>query len=173
MINEGRSFAALRTTPGFTLLESLMAMAVLSIAIVVIFYAFTASMRVFTSELSDADASMEIHRAIERMTKELRGSLEIISADGTSITFWNEDLNNNGTREADETVQYSWTGTSEGYINRTVQTSTQEIATGIKSFSLTYNDPTPSNIRVVNIYITAQKGSTVSTLESGVKLRNL
>ena len=158
---------------GFTLLELMMAMAMLSIAIAVIFYAFSASMRVFTSELSDADASLEMHRAIERMTNELRGSLEIISANGTGITFWYDDLNNDGTREANETVQYSWTGTSEGYINRTVQTSTQEIANGIKSFSLTYNDPSPSNIRVVNIYITVQKDSTVSTLESGVKLRNL
>jgi len=173
LINKGRSFAALRTTPGFTLLELMIAMGVLTFAMALIIYAFTQSMRIFTAELYEGDTAVEIHRSLDRMTKELRSSLEIVSADGISITFWSEDLNNNGTREANETVTYSWTGTSEGYLKRIVQTASIEVASGVKSFSLTYNNPTPSNIRLINIYITVQKGSNLSTLESSVKSRNL
>lgn len=153
----------MKISKGFTLLESLISIAVLSFAIIVIFYAYTASMRLFTGELSEFDASFQAHKAMELMTNELRGALEIISANGTSITFRNEN----------ETITFTWTGTDEGYLNRTVQTSTQEIATGIKSFSFTYNDPTPANIKLINIYITDQKDSTLVTLESGVKCRNL
>ncbi len=140
---------------------------------VVIFYAFTASMRIFTSEMSEADTSLETHRAMERMTKELRGALQIVSAEASSITFWYNDLNGDGTMEANETVTYSWTGASPGYINRTVQTSTQEVSSGIMNFSLTYNDPDPSNINFITIFMAAQNGSTMSTLESSVDCRNL
>jgi type II secretory pathway pseudopilin PulG len=155
------------------LLESILVLSLLSIAMAVIFYAFSASMRIFTSEMWEADASLEVHRAMERMTKELRGALEVVSASGTSVTFWYSDLNGDGTREANETVTFSWTGTSEGYINRTVLTATQEISTGIKKFSFTYNDPSPPNIKFITIFLSAQKGSTVSTLESSVDCRNL
>ena len=150
-----------------------MVLAILSIAMAVIFYAFTASMHIFTSEMSEADASLEAHRAMERMTKELRGALQIVAASGTSVTFWYSDLNGDGTREANETVTYSWTGASQGYINRTVQTSTQEISIGIQNFLLTYNDPSPPNINLIKIFMSAQNGSTVSTLESSVDCRNL
>jgi hypothetical protein len=151
----------------------MMVLAVLSIAMGVVFYAFTASMRIFTSEISEADASLQAHKAIERMSSELQGALQIVSASATSITFWYSDTNGDGTREANETVTYTWTGTAEGYINRTVQASTLEIATGVKRLNLTYNDPSPPNINIIDILITVQKGTVLSTLESGVDIRNL
>ena len=163
----------MKLSKGFTLLELIIAMGVLTFALALIIYAFTASMHIFTAELYEGDTAIEIQRSIDRMTKELRNSLEIVSANGISITFWSEDLNSNGTREANETVTYSWTGTSEGYLKRIVQTASIEVASGVKSFSLTYNNPAPSNIRLINIYMTVQKGSNLSTLESSVKSRNL
>jgi prepilin-type N-terminal cleavage/methylation domain-containing protein len=163
----------LRRSKGFTLVESILVLAMLSIVMVIIFYAFSASMSIFSGEISEADASLEAHRAMERMTKDLRGALQIIDANDTSITFWNSDLNGDGTVEANELVTYSWTGTSEGFINRTVQTSTREISTGIKSFSLTYNDASVEAIRVVTIKMTAKIGTNISTLESSVNGRNL
>jgi prepilin-type N-terminal cleavage/methylation domain-containing protein len=163
----------MKPSKGFTLIELIIAMGVLTFAMALIIYAFTQSMRIFTAELYEGDTAVEIQRSIDRMTKELRNSLEIVSADGSSITFWSEDLNSNGTREANETVTYSWTGTSEGYLKRIVQTASIEVASGVKSFSLTYNNPAPSNIRLINIYMTVQKGSNLSTLESSVKSRNL
>jgi hypothetical protein len=145
----------------------------LSFLMVVIFYAFTASMHIFTTEISRTDTSIEAHRAMERMTVELRESLQIISAESTSVSFWNNDLNGDGTVEANEIVTYSWTGAPQGFINRTIQTATQEISTGITNFSLTYNDPDPSNVNFITILIVAQNGSVVSTLESSVDCRNL
>jgi prepilin-type N-terminal cleavage/methylation domain-containing protein len=163
----------MKLSKGFTLLELIIAMGVLTFAMALIIYAFTQSMRIFTAELYEGDTAAEIQRSLDRMTKELRNALEIVSTSETSVTFWYQDLNNNGTREANETVTYSWTGTSEGYLKRIVQTASIEVATGVKSFSLTYNNPTPANIRLINIYITVQKGSNLSTLESSVKSRNL
>ncbi len=164
---------ALRKSKGFTLLESIMVMAVLTIAMGVIIYAFIASMRIYTAELSEADASIQAHRAMERMTKEMRSALEIVTATGTSVAFWYSDANGNGTREASETVKYTWTGSTTGLINRTVQTSTLEVATGVANINLTYNDPDPPDIRIINILIRVKKGTMVSTLESSVDLRNL
>jgi len=154
-------------------LELIIAMGVLTFAMALIIYAFTQSMRIFTAELYEGDTAIEIQRSIDRMTNELRNALEIVSTGETSVTFWYQDLNGNATRDANETVRYSWTGTTEGLLNRTVQTATLEVASGIKSFSLTYNNPAPSNIRLINIYMTVKKGSNLSTLESSVKSRNL
>ena len=173
LINKGRSFAALRTTPGFTLLELMIAMGVLTFAMALIIYAFTQSMRIFTAELYEGDSAVEIQRSIDRMTTELRNALQIVSTSESSVTFWYQDLNGNSTRDANETVRYSWTGTTEGLLNRTVQTSTLEVASGVKSFSLTFDNPNPANINLINIRITVQKGSNLSTLESSVKSRNL
>ena len=148
----------------------MLAIIVLSIAIVVVFYAFTASMRVFTEELAHSDASFETHKAVDRMTKELRRSLEIVTANPTDISFWHEDTNNNGSREADETVEYIWVGSQEALI-RTTYGKSIIISNSVTRLSLTYDNP--SNVRVINISITAQKGESISTLESSVKPRNL
>ena len=148
-------------------------MGVLTFAMALIIYAFTQSMHIFTNELSEGDTAFEIQRSVDRMTKELRNALEIVSTSETSVTFWYQDLNGNSTRDANETVRYSWTGTTEGLLNRTVQTSTLEVASGIKGFSLTFDNPNPASIKLINIRMTVQKGTTVTTLESSVKSRNL
>lgn len=156
---------------GFTLLEALIAISVMSFAIFVIFYAFQSSMRIFTGEISEADVSVEVHRATERMVKELRNSLQIVSGGSTDITFWYEDTNRNGTREAGETVVFNWTGITTETVTRTIGSSSQIIANNIIRFSLTYDNP--SDIKLIKIVITGQKGDSVSTLESSARSRNL
>lgn len=146
-------------------------MAVMTFAIVVLFYAFSISMRVLSEEMTESDVSLETHRAVERMVSELRNSLEIVSAGGTSITFWHVDTNGNGTREADETVSYSWTGGTVEALDRTIGETTFRIAGNVMNFSLTYDNP--SNIKLIKILITGRKGTSIGTLESSVKSRNL
>lgn len=156
---------------GVTLLELVIAMSVLSIAMVVLFYAFTVSMNIFSSELSEADSSMSINTSLERMTKELRGALEIVSPGSTSISFWYKDLNGNGTREANETLVYSWTAGTQETLYRTTSAGSYILAYNVKSLQFTYDNP--SAPKVVNIRITVKKGGNISTLESSVKSRNL
>lgn len=156
---------------GFTLLESIISMAVMTLAIALIFYAFQATMKVLTEELSEADVSLEVHKGMERMVRELRGALEVPSAASTSITFWYRDLNGNGTRDAAETINYTWTGITTETLTRTMGSSTFIVANKIIDLSLTYDNP--SSVKLVKIKITGIKGTSVSTLESSVKLRNL
>jgi len=147
-------------------------MTALSIAIVVIFYAFQESMKIFSSELSESDVQFETNKAMGRMTRELKNGLEITSAGATSISFWWKDLNGNGTREAAETVTYTWSGGTFEVLNRTQGSSTVIIANSIKGLSLTYDSVLP-NTKLITIRITALKGTLLGTLESSVKCRNL
>ncbi len=163
----------MKPSKGFTLIELIIAMGVLTFAMALIIYAFTQSMHIFTAELYEGDTAVEIQRSIDRMTSELRNSREIVSTSESSVTFWYVDLNGNSTRDANETVRYSWTGTTEGLLNRTVQTSTLEVASGVKYFHLIFDNPAPANINLIKIQITVLKGSNLSTLESSVKSRNL
>lgn len=152
---------------GFTLIELIISMAVLTFGILIVFYAFTSSMRLFSDELTESDVSLETHRAIERMSRELRNSKEIVSSSGTSISFWYQDTNNNGTREAAETVTYTWTGGTVEGITRTIGATSVRLANDIYGLSITYNSP------LITIVVTGKKGSSIGTLESSVKSRNL
>jgi len=146
-------------------------MAVMTFAMVVIFYAFSVSMRILSEEMIESDVSLETHKAVERMVSELRNSLEIVSGGSTSIIFWYRDTNGDTTREADETVSYYWTAGTVEALFRQQGSSTIREASGIINFSLTYDNP--SSIKLIKILITAKKGGTLGTLESSVKSRNL
>jgi len=143
---------------------------VLGIALTVLFYAFTATMRLLSDELSQHDISFETQRPTERMVKELRESLEFVTATTESISFWYRDLNGNGSREANETVTYRWEPSVEALF-REIPGNSLRISNNITHFHLTYDNP--SNITTVYIHITAKRGTTINTLESSVKSRNL
>jgi prepilin-type N-terminal cleavage/methylation domain-containing protein len=159
---------ALRSSKGFTLLESMIAMAVMTIALAVIFYAYTAMMNVFSSELSDSDLSFETQKAMDRVENDLRRNRQIVSSGSSSISFWFDDLNGNSTRDAAETVTYTWTGGTIETLTRTMGVTSEIIAKYISRFNLTYNTS-----EEITISITARKNGTYSTLESSVNCRNL
>jgi prepilin-type N-terminal cleavage/methylation domain-containing protein len=155
---------------GFTLIELAIALAAMSIAIVLVFYGFSSSMRIFNDEMYDAAVSIETQRAMENITADLRGTQGVDSglSNAASITFWSQDLNGGGVTS--DAITYNWTGASDRMIYKTVNSApSQEISTNIGAFYLTYGgDPVNS----VYIRITGQKGTSISTLESSVKLRN-
>jgi len=143
----------------------------MGIAIAVIFYAYIASTRLLTIEYSEADASFSAHKVMEYMIGDLRKSPQVITANPQNITFWYQDLNNNGTVESNETITYSWTGGTIDAVTKTIGGSSVILANDILSFSLTYE--TPSAVKLVKIVITAGKNNILSTLESSVYLRNM
>jgi len=159
------------TKKGFTLLEALIAISVITFVIVIITISFLLSMRIFSEELSSSGIQYEAKKAMERMTQELRGALEIVSAESSSVTFWWKDLNGNTTREVEETVSFYWDGSPGSTLKRTEGTDTINIIYNVNNLLFTYQDS--NNIKLITINLTAAKENTISTLESSIKLRNL
>jgi|GEM_PF-1980025 len=160
----------MKITKGFTLLETLISMAVILIAIGVVFYAFSMSLRLFVDESKRTDVYIEADRGMNIMTKELRGAKEIISAASNEVTFWLFDRNGNGTKEADEVVTFTWSGVPNTSINRIASNETIHIAYKVKNLLFIYDDP--ANVKLINIVLTVGNEIT-ATLESSIKPRNL
>jgi prepilin-type N-terminal cleavage/methylation domain-containing protein len=161
----------MKRSKGFTLLELMISMAVLSLAIAAVFYIYVETTKIFTDELTDSDMNFQTGKAMDRMSRELQQALKITSKSSTGITFWYQDTNNNGTREAGETVTYSWVGGTTEAIYRTVVSTTERIANNINKLDLSYDNA--ASPEMVTISITGRINSTVSTIESSVKFRNL
>lgn len=161
----------LKKQKGFTLIEAMIAMAMLTIVLIIIFIAFTIGLRTFVSEKSQSDVTFEINRGISSLKRDLRGILEIVSAESTSITFWYKDLNGNSTREANETMIYFWSGTPGDSLIRALGSDSRPVANYVHSFELSYD--IPGDIKVVNVKLVIRKESIINTAESSVSLRNL
>lgn len=156
---------------GFSLIEAIIAMAVLSLAIAIVFYGYVMVTNVFIEEMSDSDILLQANRPIEEMSKELRTSRQILSKSANSITFWYKDTNENGSREGGETISYTWYGTPEGNLYKTISNDAYIVATGIRQFLLTYNSSTAASY--INVKIAVSKGNKVGTVESSIQCRNI
>jgi hypothetical protein len=144
-----------------------MALAAMSIAIVLVFYGFASSMRLFKDEMYDAAVSIEAQRAMEQITADLRGTQSIEASGPTFVTFLSQYVYPSGTSDA---ITYNWGGQNDETIYKTVNSAPpREISTNIGNFYLTYGG---NPVNSVYIRITGQKGTSISTLESSVKLRN-
>jgi len=156
---------------GFTLLELMIAMAVISMILAGVFMAFSVVLKLFVDETDQTDIFIEADRGMSRMVRELREAKEITNASSREITFWYADLNNNGTREATELATYTWSGSPESNLNRIASGETFPLSYGVFSFALTYDNQ--SNVKLINILLTVGKGDNRATLESSVRPRNL
>lgn len=143
----------------------------ISLVVAVIIMAFIISLRLFSEELSTADLKYEAGTAMERMIKELRGAKEIVSAEAALVSFWWKDLNENLSREADETVAFSWDGTPGNPLFRSIGTDSVKINNHVHYLLFSY--VIPSDIEIINISLTVLEGQNIYTSESSVKLRNL
>lgn len=155
----------------FTLLESIMTIALISGIIAVAVMAFTVSAGIFSSELASSALKHKTKNSMERMTRELRGALQIISAEPSGVTFWWRDTNFNSTAEADEIVSFSWNGSPGGDLIRTSAGMPFIMMRDVAGLNFSYDSP--GNIEVITITLTGAKNNIISTIESSVKLRNL
>jgi prepilin-type N-terminal cleavage/methylation domain-containing protein len=156
---------------GFTLLELMIAMGIISFIMAGVFMAFGIALKLFADEMTRTDIFIEADRGMSRMVRELREAKEITAASSREMTFWYADLNNNGTREPSELATYRWSGSAESTLNRIVSGETFPLSYGVFRFALTYDDP--ADVKLVNIALTVGKGETRATLESSVRPRNL
>jgi len=155
----------------FTLLEIIISMGIILIAMGALFMAFSVALRMFVDESNRTDVFIEADRGISGMTKELISAREIISSGSREITFWAEDYNDDGTREASEVVAFTWSGSSESALYRQAGGVSVPIAYGVRNMAFTYDDP--SSPTFVKIYLLVTKLGIFSTIESSVKLRNI
>jgi len=161
----------MRRRKSFTLLELIIAMAIISIVLAGVFMAFSVALRLFVGELTRSNVYIEADRGMNKITKDLKSSREIVSGTSREVSFWLFDFNGNGTREADETATFLWSGSPESSLNRILSSETIPIAYGVNNFTLTYDDPLSPKLITVKIMI--GKGLNTVTLESSVKLRNI
>ncbi|MFA5103774.1 MAG: type II secretion system protein [Candidatus Margulisiibacteriota bacterium] len=163
----------MKAKKGITLIELIIAMAISVAILAVLVMAYVAGSKLFNSEMSRSAAFLEANKAVSTLRSDLRSCLELTSANATGISFWADDLNSNGTREANEIYSYSWNGTAGSPLTRTISGSSTMIAKDIKNFLLTYNSGTLASITQVDIKVTAGTAENAATFESSVKLRNL
>jgi prepilin-type N-terminal cleavage/methylation domain-containing protein len=156
---------------GFTLLELMIAMALISMVLAAVFMAFSMALRIFVDESNRSDIYLEADRGMSRMVYELREAKQVITASSREVMFWAADLNNNGTREANETVTYSWSGSPESRLNRITSGETYPLSYGVYSFYLSYDNP--SDIKLINMKLVTGREYNRATVESSVRPRNL
>ena len=156
---------------GFTLLELMIAMGIISFIMAGVFMAFGIALKLFADEMTRTDIFIEADRGMSRMVRELREAKEITAASSREITFWFADLNDNDTKEAAEIATYRWSGSPEASLNRIASNETFPLSYGVFNFALTYDNP--ADVKLINIALTVGKGETRATLESSVRPRNL
>ena len=156
---------------GFTLLELIIAMALITMVMAAVFMGFSVALRLFVEEMDRSNIYIEADRGISRMTKELLGAKEIVSASSREVTFWLADVNADGLRQDGETVRFAWEGTAESALNRIVSSEVLPISYDVIDFTLGYDNPLGP--KLINIELTTGKGTNFVTLESSVKLRNI
>jgi len=156
-----------------TILELLITLMITTLVMGLLVVVFIAGSNVYNEEISESLALSEANKAINSLKNDLRSCLEITSASSNSITFWAEDFNNNGTKEASELFSYSWSGVANDPLIKTENGQSYMVAKNLKNFQLTYNSPILSSITQVNILAVAGNSGQLATFETSVKLRNI
>ncbi len=147
-------------------------MVMMALVLFVLVTAYLAIGKVFNTENNISGTTIESTRAMDRMEEEIRNSLGIQTAGTRTLTYWMTDTNGDGTFESNEIVTYSWDGTAGGKILRTCNSTAETLAKNVTNFNLSYDSAVLANITMVTIDITVAAGSSFSTLESTVNLRN-
>lgn len=156
-----------RTSKAVTLIELAISLTVMLMLISLVISVFISSTRVYNLQLGGADVTWEGQNAIETMVKEIRECYEVTSAETNAITFWWKDLNDNSTREANETVSFSQAGSS---LIRTIGSSSGNLSTNVASLNFAYD--TSVDPKFVTITLTLASKGESATFESSARLRN-
>jgi len=158
---------SLQNRKAVTLAEMIIAMAISVSLLAVVVLTYTTVTRVFQQELARTEIWFEGNKSLMQMTKEIRGSRKVVSAEAQRLTIWPQDLNLNYSIEASELISYSVTG---GNLTRTSSTDSMILTSQV--ININYNYDKPSDPSLVIIKLTLGSGASLSTFESKVRLRN-
>ena len=153
---------------GMTLMETIMAMALMSILGGLFVYMYVASTRVFQSEFSRSELRGSGSTALERIGGILREARALDQITATSVTVW-QDLNTNANREVDEIIQFSWSGTPGDPLLKTVNAQSVPFLKGVQSFTFSY-DVTSKNFQIDAL---TSQGDSQKSFSSKIHARNL
>ncbi len=152
---------------GFTLIEMIIVVSISAVIIALMVSAYITSSNLFQQEASRSDIWQEGNYSLEIMSKEIIRSRKIITAEGTRLTLWPEDLNLNYTSEANEMVTYYL---QAGNLLRATSANTMILTTHATNLNFTYDQPL--NPSLVFISLTLSDGQRLSTFETKARLRN-
>lgn len=163
---------------GLTLIELMISVLLISSMLIAVWVIFDAGYKVYYGTYARQNIKNQASGAFFRMTKELYEAVSVTSATATSMTF-TADVNNDG---INETIQYSWGGTSGQPLNRISGTETLQLARSVTNISFAYYDignillsfPVALvQVRLVSIDMTCASGNETFHLRTKVKLRNI
>jgi len=145
----------------------LIALTIAASILAVIILAYTTGNRILQQEMVRTDLWLEGNHSLAQMTKDIRKSLKIVSAEAGRVSFWLEDLNLNYTMEATELVSYSLAGAK---LIRTSSTESLTLADRVADINFNYDNP--ADPKLVIIRLTLGSGESTSSFESKARLRN-
>lgn len=165
-----------RTSDGFTLIELILVIALLSILLGAIGFTFVVGLRAWDTGILSGGIKKEASYSLRIITEELKQATSITTAGLNSVTFI-ADLDNNGVAE---TISYTWSGVAGANLSRIEGAVTTVLARNVQNAQFQYYDAnntllgpppavTASLVRVVELTLQLQRES--ETLQYLVKIR--
>ena len=97
---------------GFTLIEVVIVIVILSIVSAITIYFLVSSLRVYTMTVNQKILFDEGKLAVERICRDIRDANSITGSTATSITFIRTHATGTGQDNANETITYRWVGSN-------------------------------------------------------------
>lgn len=151
-----------RLKSGFTLIELILVLLLLSILLGAITFTFVVGLRAWDVGISHGGIKKDASYTLRIMSEELKEATSITTANQNALTF-SIDSDANG---ADETVTYSWSGVVGENFNRVEGAITIPLARNVQSAQFQYYDASnnllsfpvsASSVRVVEITLQLKK----------------
>lgn len=167
-----------RWSSGFTLLELIVTITLISVLVSALGILFNSNFKVYYSQAERSDIKGKAGRAVETMSAELRQAASLTTATATNliVTF---DTDGDGD---DDSVQFTWAGVSGNPFNRVSGGATTPLVNSVSSLAFAYYDAgnvllsfpvTLSQVKAAVVTLTASSDAETFTLRSQVTLRNL
>ncbi len=159
-------------------MELMVSVVMVGVMISALWLVYRANFFVFYSQSTRSNIKGETGRAMASMATELRQAASVTSATVTSLTV-TFDTDGNG---ADDSVQYTWAGSSGNPLNRISGGVTTPLVSSVSSLAFSYYDSSNSlltfpvalsQVKSAGVTLTSTSGDESFTIRSQVSLRNL
>ena len=121
---------------GFTLIEVVIVIVILSIVSAITIYFLVSSLRVYTMTVNQKTLFDEGKLALERMCRDIRDANSITGSSATSVTFTRTNATGAGQDIANETIIFQLTGSTLEKVKAT-PSATSAMAGNVSAFTVT------------------------------------
>jgi prepilin-type N-terminal cleavage/methylation domain-containing protein len=126
----------LKSSRGFTLIEIVIVIVILSIVSAITIYFLVSSLKVYTMTVNQKTLFDEGKLALERMSRDIRDANIITGSTATSITFIRTHATGAGQDIANETITFQLTGTTLEKVKASPAVASA-IAENVSAFTVT------------------------------------